>query len=167
MGLSTQTGSPRPVRIAGREYLVPKFTPRMLGRISAWLETRTPNPKDVARRHIEGLPDGIARHIWDVACREARDWPPSFGNDEGRRLLQSPEGQSQILFVLLSRTVAGFTMEQADALADEMSDDEFSEVMRAAGAEYAPPRIGGDDPKAGGAGATTTAAGASSSTASP
>lgn len=138
---------PRAWEFEGRTYLVHKLRMRDAATLRAWIGDHLPHPLDVARRHIEGLPVEMAKHVWDRALKAARDWPPALGSVDGRRMLDSPEGQAMVLYVLLSRTVSGMTIDDARALADRMDDEDWERLWGL----ISPGETG--DPKA--AGATT------------
>lgn len=147
--LAIATGAERTVLVSGVTYRVPKLTPAILGRINAWLKDQVPNPKDRARERMAGLPDAVALAIWRDAVEEAKDWPPTFGTPKGDAYLMQFDGVTQILFVLLSVTVPGFTIDQARAIVNAIGAEGVNHILSLAGSELREPvRAGDDDPKA-------------------
>jgi hypothetical protein len=126
------TGQPKTVTIRDVDYRVHKFRPRDLGEIEAWMKTRVANPREEARRYMEGLPDAVAKHVWDRALEASSDWPPTFENDAGQALLMSEEGMAFIVWVCLRRGIAGFTLDQARDLAETLDVDDVLALTEAA-----------------------------------
>jgi hypothetical protein len=129
-GLAKATDATRTWTVDGVDYRVRKFRLRDWGEIEAWLADHVPDPWTIARRHMEGLPPDVAKHIWDRACADGEaNWPPSFDDPRARRLLLSPEGQTYYIFLALRRTVAGMTVERAREVADRLDDGDFERLM--------------------------------------
>ncbi len=123
--------SPRGLRIGGAEYLVGKFTPRDLGDLGAWLKDQVPDPRLKARELCAGLSDAVALAIWRDLSDEARDWPPSIESYQGNRLLLGTyEGNARLLWVGLRRHNPGVTLEVAARLAEHITLDEVSALVR-------------------------------------
>lgn len=126
------SAAPVEADLAGRRYLVSKMTPRRMGRLQAALNAVVPDPRDAARKFMEGLPDAVAIHVWNRACEDARGWPVSIGSPEGvSALLASPDGVATFLEVLLAGANAGFDRRAAEALAEVVTHDELAALMRA------------------------------------
>lgn len=137
------TGQPRPIELGGKTYQVPILRPAILGELSAWLKEVVPDPRVIARQHMEGLPDEVQKAMWLNAVEEARYWPPSVNSTEGKeRLVSTYDGQVRTLYALLRRTTAGFTQDDAQSLAETMSSDDFDRLFELA----TPGELG--DPKA-------------------
>jgi hypothetical protein len=140
---SRATGAPGSLRLAGREFLVGKFSPRDIGDLQAWLKEQVPDPRARARELIQGMPESVALQIWKDLSEEARDWPPSFGSAKATSLLTTNgEGIARLLWVTLRRHNPGFNLEAARALADQVDFDDVNRVIALASPESA------TDPKA-------------------
>jgi hypothetical protein len=145
------TSQPRPIVLDGVQYPVPRLRPSLVGELGAWLKEAVPNPRDEARRHMAGLPDDVAKHVWTLAVEEARHWPPTLFSERGTELLLTTfEGQVRLVHALLRRGVAGFTLDAARDLADRLDQEDFERLFEAA----LPGEVG--DPKAPAAGTTAT-----------
>ena len=128
------TGAPISLVLAGKEYLVYKLRPRDLGELEAWMKSVTPDPRLEVARLLKDVPEEVGKHMWDSACAEARDnWPPRFDTMEGQRLLSTAEGEARIVHQILKRGLAGFTLEAARDLAEQLSAEDIAALMRAAG----------------------------------
>jgi hypothetical protein len=123
------TGAPRTVTLAGRDYRVHKIRPRDLGELEAWFKDVTPDPRVEARKFMEGLPDAVAKHMWDRALEDARGWPPRLDSDAGSDLMSTPEGQARSLWLILRRGLPGMTLDEARDLADAISREDYEEVI--------------------------------------
>lgn len=146
---SIPAGSHRQFSLNGKVYMVPKFTPSILGQINSWLKDLVPNPKDEARRRMEGLPDAVALAIWSDGVKEARSWPPMFGSAEGNQHLLQYNGMSVLVHALLSKANRDVTREEAEQIVDAIGLDGVNHIMELAGMEIKEsPTPGGDDPKA-------------------
>lgn len=147
--LAIVTGVERNVLVAGELFRVPKFTPSIVGRINAWLKDQVPNPKDLARQRMEGLPDAVALAIWQDALQEAKEWPPAFGTPAGDAYLMRYDGASRILYELLSATTPGFTVDRAQQMIHQIGVEGLNHIIELAGGEIRTPVAEGDlDPKA-------------------
>lgn len=130
------TSQPRTVTLDGRDYRVSKLSPAIVGEIEAWLRERAPNPRAEAKAYMEGLPVEVQKHIWSEACIEAKSWPPSMDDDEGKRLLYlTAEGQARLLFAFLRRHAADFTLEKARDLAERVDQGDIGRVIEASSTE--------------------------------
>ena len=129
------TQAPRDFTLDGKRYLVGKLTPRGLGDLQAYLKDAIEDPRIVARKQMEGLPDAVQVEIWRQACEAAKDWPPSIGDERSISQLLSAEGQARFLWVLFRRHNDGFTLERAREISDryELGMEEFNRLMELAG----------------------------------
>jgi hypothetical protein len=157
--LADLTAAPRTFAHAGVEYPVPKLRLRDVGEMQAWLMDHVPSPLAEARRHLDGLPEAVAIHVWDRAAEAARSWPPSPESPEGMARLSQPDGQALLVWIFLRRAIPGLTRDGSDLIAEAMSAADFARLMAAAGP--------GDpsDPKS--PGTPSPSAGAASSPGSP
>lgn len=131
------TGSPLYVTINGKEYRVSKFTPRDIGDIQAWFKSEVPDPRVEARKFIEGIPDAVAIEVWKTAVEEARNWPPTLGDERSNDLLvASSEGVARLLWVTLRRH-NGIDLPQARQLVDHLDIGDIAELIRLASPESA------------------------------
>lgn len=137
------TAAPNSIRLAGRDFLVSKFTPRDIGELQAWLKSEIPNPREEAKRLIQGVPDAVALQIWRDLNEEAKDWPPSFGSEKATNLLvTSPEGNARLLWVTLRKHNPGFDLAAARTLVESIELDRIHDLIAKASPEAA------TDPKA-------------------
>lgn len=125
------TAAPSTFTINGKPYFLGKLTPRSLGDIQAFLKEQVEDPRVRTRRLMEGLPDSVQLAMWQQACDEAKDWPPSLGDEGTFSLLLTEEGQARILWVALRRHNPGFTIEEARRISVEyeMSGDELNDLI--------------------------------------
>lgn len=138
--LAVVAASPRGVALGEKVYPVSKLTPRMAGRLQALIMDRIPDPRDKARKIMEGLPEAVQIHIYERACDDARGWPPSLGSPEGLAVMMSPAGMALLVELTVAPNVAGFTAADAEALADRMTMEDFHRLMEvsAPGDPHAP-----------------------------
>lgn len=124
------TNPTRTLTLGGKDYRVPKIGPREFGELQQWLADRTPNPKDEARKYMDGLPEAVQIHMWDKALDAARSWPPQLSGDPRaiERILTDPSGQATLLFVVLRKTTPGITIEEAGRIAEGMDFDDFGNL---------------------------------------
>jgi hypothetical protein len=129
------TGASGFISIDGKEYRVSRFTPRDIGDLQAWLKNEIPDPRIEGRRMIEGLPDGIAREIWLTYANEAKNWPPTLGDDHGNTLLTTTtEGVARLLWVTLRR-YNGIDLVKARELAAMVEISQINDIVRLASPE--------------------------------
>lgn len=130
-------GAAMMLTINGREYQVSKFTPRDIGDIQAWLKSEIPDPRLEARKMLDGLPDAVAISIWRTMAEEAKNWPPTLGDERANQLLTtSTEGVARLIWVTL-RKHNGIDLEKARELANTIEIDEVNELVRLASPESA------------------------------
>lgn len=137
------TNPERTVTIDGRDFRVAKIGPREFGELQQWLADNTPNPKDEARRYMEGLPEAVQIHMWDKALDASRDWPPQLsGNPSAlQQLLTSDSGQTAFLYAILRKTTPGITRDEAARLAGTLGFGDLVNLWESVMPE-------GDGPKA-------------------
>jgi hypothetical protein len=128
--LATLTAASRRITLDDVDYQVPRLTPRMAGRLQAWVKEQIPNPRTEAREHMQGQSDVVAMHIWDLAVEEARDWPPSLDSPEANALLMSPEGQAVFLLTIFGPSIAGFDLARAERIADRITLEDFNRLLQ-------------------------------------
>lgn len=147
--LAIPSGSNRQILVNGKTYMVPKFTPSILGQINNWLKDLVPNPKDEARRRMEGLSDAVALAMWSDAVQEAKEWPPMLATADGNRLLMQYNGMPVLIHALLSKANRDVTREESEQIVDAIGLDGVNHILELAGMEIKePPTPGDDDPKA-------------------
>lgn len=127
--LAELTAAPRTFPYKGGEYPVPKLRLRDVGEMQAWLMDRVPSPLAQARVHLDGLPEAVAIHVWDVAVAASRSWPPTPDSPEGMARLSLPDGQAFLVWVVLRRAIPGFDLAAAEAIADAMTGEDFGRLM--------------------------------------
>jgi hypothetical protein len=152
MDIASLTAAPRAFRLDGAEYTVSPLTYADIGEIQAFFKDEVPDPRAEARRHMDGLPDAVAIHIWDRAVEAACDWPPRLGDPRATALLLSPRGMALVLRLALRRGHPGLDAAEYERLAGRMSRSDFDRLLGLA-FDLEPA-----DPKA--AAATATPAGA-------
>lgn len=124
------TASPRTITLAGREYLVGKFSPRDIGDLQAWLKEQIPDPRREAREFMEGLPDAVAIEVWKDAVERSKEWPPTIQSTIGFGLLTtSHEGNARMIWVTLRRHNPGFTLDRAREIADLVGLDDINRLV--------------------------------------
>lgn len=130
------TASPRTISLAGRDYLVGKFTPRDIGDLQAWLKEQIPDPRREAREFMAGMSDEVAKEIWRDAVERAREWPPTIQSTSGFSLLTTThEGNARMIWVTLRRHNLGFTLDRAREVADLVGIEDINRLVTLAGAE--------------------------------
>ncbi len=118
------TAAPSFITIGDRDYRVGKFGPRDLGDLQAFIKSRVPDPRLMARELCAGLPDAVAIEVWRDLSAEASRWPPSYDSREGCEVLMATwEGHAQVVWISLRRHNADFTLERARQLTEH--DDEL------------------------------------------
>lgn len=130
-------GSPRSITIDGKEYRVSKFTPRDIGDIQSWLKSETPDPRQEAKKLMEGLPEIVAVEVWRTLAEEAKSWPPSLGDSRANDLLiGSTEGAARLIWVTL-RKHNGVDLAKAREIATTIDMSDLNELLRLASPESA------------------------------
>lgn len=125
------TAAPRAVTLDGRDYRVSPFGPREYGELRRYLADTTPDPRTVARQHMEGLPEAVQIAIWDRALAESKNWPPKLEDPNAiQRVFLETDGQALLVYLALRKTTPGLSREAAAELAERLSDDELYEVWR-------------------------------------
>ncbi len=135
------TNAGRILNLAGCDFRVGKISPRDLGDLQAWLKREAPDPREKVAELMRGQADAVALEMWRQASAAAEAWPPPLDSPQGRSLLLSPEGMSQLLWIALRRHTPGFSLDAARELADRITPEEFLDVQRAVspGDPKAPP----------------------------
>jgi hypothetical protein len=129
-GLASVVDAARAWTVDGVDYRVSKFRLRDWGELEAWLADQLPDPWTVARKHMEGLPPEVQKHIWDRACAEGEaHWPPSFADPRARRVILGPEGQAFYVYLALRRTTGGMDLARARDVADRMGAGDLERLM--------------------------------------
>ena len=122
---------PRPVTLGGRTFLVGEMRLSDLAELSEWMERRWESPLEALRPSLDGL-DGRARldalrGIWD-ACEAG---PPTWGTDEGMRMLATAEGIAQTFVTILRRHQPGMTLDEIQQVAEATTPEEYGEMLSA------------------------------------
>ena len=135
--LRTSRRLPRSITIDGKEYRVSKFTPRDIGDIQSWLKSETPDPRQEAKKLMEGLPEIVAVEVWRTLAEEAKSWPPSLGDSRANDLLiGSTEGAARLIWVTL-RKHNGVDLAKAREIATTIDMSDLNELLRLASPESA------------------------------
>lgn len=120
------TAAPAFIMIGDVRYRVGKIGPRDKGDLEAYIKSQVPDPRLLAKELCAGLPDAVAIEVWRDLSMEAANWPPDLASRVGNKILiETWEGNAQLLYVILRRHNANFTID--DARAFTKNDDELAE----------------------------------------
>lgn len=137
--ISRASGAPVEVELDGKTYKVGELRLRELGMLQSWIESRVPHPVRALAPHLEGLPSDVQIALLESARKESANWPPRIGTAEGAAVLDTPEGEREILWVLLSRHQPSMTRDEVNILADSLPLAEFRRVADVAfGRDHSP-----------------------------
>lgn len=104
-------------RIGGVDVVFSEIPIEGLARLQAWINMHVSNPLEAIRDELPKLPPAIASELAERARREALDWPPEVGTEEGAsRLLGSPTGQVMAFYEGLRVHHPDATVADADRL---------------------------------------------------
>jgi hypothetical protein len=143
-------GAPSRITLGGVDYVVAKQGPRIYGELQQFIKSFVPDPRVKAKEIIAGLPDAVALEIWREYSEEAKDWPLSLDSAAGNLILTTTqEGARQVVWSLLRRHNGSLTREKADEIADDLTMEQVSELIRLSMPE------GAFDPKSPEPGTTT------------
>ena len=120
-------GTARSFELGGVTYKVTKLKLKDIAEINQWLKEQIPDPRIAARKYMEGLPEAVACHVWDQACREP--WPTKLGSPEAGEAMQTYEGIALLLHLVLRRCQPSLTRDQAGDLAQLMTPDKFGDLI--------------------------------------
>jgi hypothetical protein len=161
MDLSTLTGAPREVDLAGVRYKVPALKMRDWGLIQAWIKDNVPSPMaSIRSEDLSGLSPADKATLMREAIAAQRAWPPRVGTrawfeaiDHPARPLpdgsEAPTGTAVLLHTVL-RAGQPFTLAEAIELdARATAADTMAAVLAAMG-------VDDDAPKPEGAEGATT-----------
>lgn len=119
------TAAPGFIQIGDVSYRVGKIGPRDKGDLEAYIKSQVPDPRLMAKELCAGLPDAVAIEVWRDLHSEAQSWPPDLASTIGNKILMETwEGNAQLLYVILRRHNGGFTLQDARALTK--NDDELA-----------------------------------------
>lgn len=122
---------PRPVTIAGRTFLVGEMRLADLVDLSEWMEGRWECPLEALRPSLGTMDDRARRDalrgVWD-ACEAG---PPTWGTDEGMRMLATAEGIARTFVVILRTHQPGLTLEEIREVAEATTPEEYGEMLAA------------------------------------
>lgn len=126
MDLAQACNAPEPFPLAGADYPVRSLTFGEWAPITVFIKTHHPGPVQRvaqaiadARRGGEPLDDDTVDQLLSHAHRQAQAWPPRHGSKEWFDALDSIEGaDTEVLWTILSKTVDGYTRDQARTALD-------------------------------------------------
>lgn len=138
--LDQLTAAPREVTLAGEPFVVAPLTMREWGKFQAWIKDKGPSPlRACTSEKLANLEDDHRREMMRLALMEELRWPPPvFSQMWIAVLLGSPEADGPFVHAILSKCRPDFTPEQAAALAERMSVDEFRALIHLAKGEDPP-----------------------------
>jgi hypothetical protein len=140
MDLATAAGVPEPITLGGREFSARLLTMRERATLQAFLKSRLQSPVtrtaiaiQEARNAGTPIDRDLEDRMQDRAEAAALKWPPRFGSSAWFEAMDGTEGgYEQVLYEVLSKTDPGFTLAQAEALATDVTLDEWGELFRVA-----------------------------------
>lgn len=144
--LAALSGEPRKVRIAGRELRVRPYTPRTLGKLTAWLKDNAPHPLAVVKPLLRDTTPAEREALTAAAFKEAREsWPPTVGSPAATALLGQGEGLIAFLGIALAPTHPELGPEDLEQLAEGITFEEYGKFMLAVSGQD-PEEHGVEDP---------------------
>jgi hypothetical protein len=121
--------------IGGQTYLFSEIETYENAALQAIIRETCPNPLEVVKQHIDGLPAHLQERLLDQAYRDALHWPPKIGTLEASRaLLGSERGQVITLYEGLQVHHPETTREDASRIFHQLKRDARAE-WKAATAE--------------------------------
>lgn len=116
------------VRLGGKPYKVGQLRIGDVALLQGIIELETPNPMDSLP--LEGDPARPA--AMEAAWEAIRQWPPKLGTEEGEAWLLSDVGIVAFVWVCLSRSRPKLTRDEAEAIAQGMTRQEYRILRRVA-----------------------------------
>lgn len=124
--------TPRRIELGGETLYVHKLTPRALAEIQAFFIESLENPFEAARAAIADMDEEAARTHWTTVYADVMgSWPPDVNSDTGMSLLASPQGRGVLVWAVARKYTRGLKRDDADAIGEGMSADEFFELFAA------------------------------------
>ena len=105
------------VVVGGKKYVFKTLTIEQRGKVQARLREIVPNPLEVAKKTLEGMPRASRDTIdtvWKYADQAYRFWPPLVESEEGIHWLTSDEGLQRLVLSLSSG------VDESDSMIDEV-----------------------------------------------
>lgn len=91
------------IRVGGITIPLKTLTVEQRGRVQARLRDIVPNPLEVARKSLAGMPNASREAvdaIWKTAESTYRFWPPLVESEEGQHWLMADEGLQRLIIGL-------------------------------------------------------------------
>lgn len=111
------TAAPGFIQIGEAQYRVGKISPRDKGDLESYIKSQSPDPRLMAKELCAGLTDAVAIEVWRDLSMEAANWPPGLESRIGNKvIMETWEGNAQLLWVVLRRHNGNFTIEDARRL---------------------------------------------------
>jgi hypothetical protein len=133
MPLHELTAAGVPVEIDGRTYHLLPLRAKDWGEAARYLAARRKPPLEVVKERLSGLSESDRRVLLELAYRDERDGE-LLDVDTVRRWFGTPEGAAFKLWLALRRNHAEVTLDGADELLKQLSDEEASGMARSANA---------------------------------
>lgn len=121
--------APQPWTACGATYPVMRLTPVAIEELQNLVRARVPNPRVEAAKAIQGLDPEVAKYIYDDMVKSAGPWPPPFGDPRATAVLMTAEARTLVIYHACRKHNNGFDREKAAALADQVDQREFQELM--------------------------------------
>ncbi len=131
--LSTLTGQPQTLKVAGKEYKVYPLTLADFGKLQAWVDAQSPNPLAEVKRAIAlgDFPFAQQKYMLELAMEKATKVKPKIGQPEADELLVTMEGYKQIILLSIRKGNPSFSEAEAQELFEKMSVADIAQLQSA------------------------------------
>lgn len=137
MDIAQATNTPEVLDLAGERFPVRPLTFAEWGQLQAFIKRHAEGPVARVARELrdaraagEPYDEETANQLLSHAHREAVNWPPRVGSWQWFEALDRCEGgATEIVLLVLSRTVPDLTRERAAAIAEKATRDEFGDFI--------------------------------------
>lgn len=131
--LSTLTGQPQILRVAGKEYKVYPLTLADFGKLQAWIDDQFPNPFAEVKKAI-ALGDftfAQQKFMLELAMEKATKAKVKIGQPEADELLMTMEGYKQVILLSIRKGNPSFSDADAQELFEKMSFVDITQLQQA------------------------------------
>jgi hypothetical protein len=129
------TAAPKEVKLGDKTYTLSRLNMKGIGLIQEMINA-LPRPDLIPqlRKDLEGLPPETFQAILLPAAIKMSNWPPDllFNDEAVIEVTKSAAIMKRLVYLSLSRNHPEVTQEKADALFDDMIQEEFNQVLKAA-----------------------------------
>jgi hypothetical protein len=138
--LAVAANVPEEVTLGGKPYRIRLLTMRERGVLQGFLKSKLVSPVtrvgtaiDEARAAGAPLSKAAVDQLYERAEAAALAWPPRFGSRAWFDAMDGIEGgYERLLFEVVSKVDLAFTIEQAEGLAPDVTNDEWFDLVRVA-----------------------------------